>query len=129
MINPAPVTALGRAHAAWGESIPAWIVVLAEECDRTNQGAVARRLNYSAALVSNTLNNKYTGNLTAVEQAVRGALMAETLTCPVVGQLASDACLNHQRATWAPHNPQRIAFFRACRAGCPHSRLGDGHDR
>jgi hypothetical protein len=112
-----------KALAAWGEPLPDWIEALATACDRQSQNAVARRLGYSGAAVSLVLNHRYGRDLTAVEQAVRGALMATTVACPVVGELAADACNAHQRAPWAPHNPQRIAFYRACRDGCRHSRL------
>ena len=116
-------TNLARARAAWGEAIPAWVEVLAEECDRTSQARAGDRIGRSAGLVCNTLKGCYTGDLKAVEQLVRGALMAETVACPVVGELATDTCLSHQRAPWAPHNPSRIRFYRACRGVCPHSRV------
>ncbi len=122
----APDTALDRAKAAWGEPLPDWIEELALECDRTNQAAVARRLERSPALVSNVLQNKYP-NMSAIEPVVRGVLMKATVNCPVVGDLATDTCLKHQRATWAPHNPQRIQFYKACRNQCPHSRIGGKH--
>ncbi|BAE49253.1 hypothetical protein [Paramagnetospirillum magneticum] len=123
----APATALGRARLAWGDDMPAWIEALARACDEASQKKVAARVGYSPATLSYVLNARYTGDLGAVEQAVKGALMAETVNCPVVGELACDACLVHQRAPWAPHNPQRIAFYRACRAGCPNSRIGGGN--
>lgn len=113
-----------KARTAWGDGAPDWIIALAAECDRTNQRAAATRMDYSAATVSLVLVGRYKGDLTAVEQAVRGAFMKATVDCPVVGELATDTCLKHQRASWSPHNPQRIAFYRACRGGCPHSRIG-----
>lgn len=121
------LSALAKAQAAWGDRLPDWVAALARECDRTSQNLAAKRVDYSSTAVSQVINGKYSGDLTAIEQAVRGVLMAATVECPVVGALASDACLNHQRAPWSPHNPQRIAFYRACRQGCPHSRLGGCH--
>ncbi len=111
-----------RTAGAWRVR-PDWVKALAIACDVSSQSAVARQLGYSPAVVSTVLANKYQGDLTAVEQAVRGALMAQTILCPVVGELSSQACNAHQRQPWAPHNPQRIQFYKACRAGCPHSRL------
>jgi hypothetical protein len=127
MTDDIKTIALDRARAAWGADVPAWVEALARACDGSSQSRVAKRIGYSAATLSYVLNFRYSGDLGAVEQAVKGALMAETVNCPVVGELASDACLGHQKAPWAPHNPQRIAFFRACRAGCPHSRAGGSH--
>lgn len=114
---------LDRATAAWGDAMPPWVGVLAAACDLSSQNKVAGKLGYSAATVSNVLAAKYPGDLRAVERAVRGALMDQTVECPVVGQLSTQACGEHQKAKWAPHNPQRIQFYRACRAGCPHSQL------
>lgn len=121
-----PATALARARAAWGEACPDWIIGLAAECDRTSQAATARRIGKSGALVSQLLGNKYPADPTAIAQHIQGVLMAAMVDCPVVGDLAADACLAHQRSPWSPHNPQRIAFFRACRGGCPHSRIAGG---
>lgn len=123
-MNTSTSSAIDRARAAWGEAIPDWMIALAEACDNQSQSAVAKQLGYSAALVSQVIGNKYGGGLTAVEQAVRGAFLAAIVDCPVVGELAADACNAHQRATWAPLNPTRISFFKACRSGCPHSRIG-----
>lgn len=124
MNKPEKIPAITKARTAWGEDVPDWVVALANECDRTSQNIAARRIDYSSAAVSQVINGKYSGDLKAVEQTVRGALMAVTVACPVLGELAADICLSHQKAPWSPHNPQRIAFFRACRDGCPHSRIG-----
>lgn len=124
MNKPEKILAVAKAQAAWGESLPDWVLALASECDRTSQNTASKRIDYSSAAVSQVINGKYNGDLRAVEQAVRGALMAAIVACPVVGDLAADTCLSHQKTPWAPHNPQRIAFWRACRSGCPHSRIG-----
>ncbi len=126
MSKPDKLLAIVRARTAWGAGIPDWVVALATECDRTSQAATAKRLGKSGALVSQVLANIYPADLSTIEQIIRGVLMAETLTCPVVGDLASDSCLTHQRAPWAPHNPQRIVFFIAGQ-NCPNSRNGGSH--
>ncbi len=117
------MSAKERAAAAWGAGMPDWIAALAAACDETSQAKVAARLFYSPAAVSYVVNAKYAGDMDAVEQAVRGALMNRKVQCPVAGELAADACLAHQRAPFAAHNPQRVQFYRACRAGCPNSRI------
>lgn len=105
---------------------PDWIEALAAEVARVgSQTAVARSLGYSPSAISSVLSGRYAANMTAIEAAVRGRLMATTVECPVVGELAVDQCQRHQKEPWAPHNPQRIAFYKACRSGgCPHSRVG-----
>lgn len=115
------MSALQNARSAWGD-VPDWVETLALACDRNSQNAVARRLGYSGALVSLVIRRRYGGSLTAVERTVRATLMAVTVACPVVGDLAADVCDAHQRAPWAP-SPGRIAFYRACRNGCPHATL------
>ncbi len=124
--TPASTSALQRTRSAWGGDPPDWVEMLARACDETSQAKVAARLKCSTATVSQVLNAKYGAGLGAVEQRVRGVFMAEMVACPLVGELAADTCLEHQRAPWSPHNPQRIAFYRACRSNCPHSRLDGG---
>ena len=120
----APVTALDKAKLAWGDKMPDWVEVLAKACDAENQKGVANRLGKSGALISQTLANKYGGDMEAVEQLVRGMLMAQTVDCPVVGELATDQCQTHQNAKYSGHNPQSVSFYKACRNNCPHSRIG-----
>ena len=120
------MSALDNARIAWGTHAPEWIVALARECDRLSQRAVAVRLGYSPASLSMLLNGRYKADLTAIEQAVRGALMSATVDCPVAGQLASDVCLKNQKLPFAATNLTRVRLYKACRNGCAHSRLGKG---
>lgn len=117
-------TATMRAH--WGDEAPDWVVRLAEECDRDSQSAVARRIGYSPAVVSHVLKARYPGDLAAVEKAVRGAFMAGTVDCPVLGPIAGNDCLQNQRRPFSAANAQRLRLFKACRSDCPHSRLKGG---
>ncbi|MCA1909231.1 MAG: transcriptional regulator [Magnetospirillum sp.] len=115
MNKPITGTATAKARAAWGDDLPDWIAKLAQAIDLSSQNKVAERLDYSPAALSQVINNRYKAPLTGIEQAVRGALMAATVACPIVGELAADTCLANQRAPYSPHNPSRIAFFTACR--------------
>lgn len=125
----APASALDRARAAWGDA-PDWIVTLAEACDRSSQRQVAEEIGYSAATISNVLKATYKGDLTAVEKAVRGALMRLTVDCPVLGEIPANQCLIEQRRPFAATNARRVALYRACRGlggqRCPHSRVHKG---
>ncbi len=118
--------AITKARAAWGDTIPGWIEALARACDEGSQAKVAKRVGYSAATLSYVLNSRYTGDLAAVEQAVRGALMAESVNCPVMGDLAANTCLELQRAEWSA---RRAMIKEACRSGCPHSRINPDEQR
>jgi len=109
-------------------SDPAWILALREQVAAKGQRAVAKEIGYSPAVVSQVLQRKYGengagGDLASVEKRVRGAYMGETVYCPVLGEIPSNQCLDHQRKPFAPINPMRVRLFRACRAGCENSKL------
>jgi hypothetical protein len=110
------------ARAAWGDDIPNWVLVLAEQCDASSQKAAAERIGYSPAVVNTVLKHTYKGDLTAVEQAVRGALLDATVLCPVAGELPAHVCLDYQRQPFRSTNAQRVKLYRACRSGCPNKR-------
>lgn len=108
----------------WGEETPDWVAELASECDaRGSQEAVGKAIGYSASVVNQVLQNKYKGALDKVAHAVRGALMGATVACPVAGTLRRDLCLKEQDMPLHSGDPGRADFWRACRSGCPHSRL------
>ena len=121
-MNATVKTNLQRAQEAWS-TIPDWVTVLAQECDRLNQKRVAALLGYSPAVVNTVLKNTYTGDLSAVEHATRGALLSATVDCPVLGELRANRCLTHQRQPFAATNPQRVKLYRACRS-CKNNRIG-----
>lgn len=117
------VDAVEKANTAWGADLPDWVLVLAEACSKTNQSTVARRIDYSPAVVSSVLSNSYKGDIGRVEQMVRGALMSETVTCPLLGDIARNVCLEWQAKPYAATSSHRAAMFHACRSNCPNSRL------
>lgn len=113
-------TPLDLARSFWGDAIPDWVIVLAEECGRGTQSAVAKRLNRSATLVSNVLRNKYTGDMTAVEDVVRGVFMGRSVSCPALGSISTAACRDWRAKgkTFSNENSERVRMFKACR-NCP----------
>jgi hypothetical protein len=113
-------------RAAWGDTPPDWLQHLAEACNHTSQAAVARRIGYSGAVLSSLFKGKYKGDLTAVEKAVRGALMAEKIDCPGLHmQIPGHDCLDWQKRArkLSAASPLSVSMYRACRGRCPHSRL------
>lgn len=96
-----------------------WVEVLREHAARSGQAATARLIGYSPTVVNQVLKGKYPGDLCAVEQRVMGALMGATVDCPVVGELPRNKCLDHQKAAFAPTNPERALLWRTC-PGCTH---------
>lgn len=111
-------------EAHWGSEAPEWVVVLAQECDRTSQAAVGKRIGYSGSTVNQVLKRNYAGNLNNIQAKVEGAFMHCTVECPVLGELALDQCIDNQARPFAATNSQRVKLYRACRSGCPHSKLG-----
>lgn len=115
---------LGIARSFWGDTAPAWVVALAREADATSQVAVAEKLGVSPAAVNQVLRNRYGAGTHRIEQRVSGLLMAATVACPALGQLAVDLCQENQdRARdFKDTSSHRALMRRACRE-CPHSRF------
>jgi hypothetical protein len=121
----AVLSPLDIARAAWGDALPDWVQLLAEECIRTSQNRVAKRLNRSASLVSAVLRAKYSGDMGAVEDVVRGVYMAQTVQCPVLGEISTADCRDWmaKSRSFSNENSERVRMFRACRA-CPRTEKG-----
>lgn len=115
-------TMADKAVEGWG-SVPDWVLELAGLVDRTGLRAAGARIGYSASAVSTVINGRYPGDLTRIEECVRGALMGMNVSCPVLGDLGRDQCLAWQKKPFAATSSMRVAVWRACRAGCPHSTL------
>ena len=118
-----------KIKVTWGDP-PSWVVVLAEEADRTSLREVGDRLGYSNAVISYVLSNKYTGDIERVEQKVRGALLGATVMCPVFGEFGRDRCLDEQQKGNTFTSESRGRCYRTCRGigvpKCPHSRIPEG---
>ena len=114
-------TYVGKTEAAWGE-VPDWVMVLAQACDAAvSMSAVARRLGYSAAVLSQVLCNKYPGRYDRVEAKVRGVLMQAEVYCPGAGMtIARNQCADNQRRKPSSASPLAAKFPGACR-GCPNA--------
>jgi hypothetical protein len=112
-----------KARAAWDANLPDWVLVLAEEADRTTGAAAAARIGYSAAVVSSVIVRSYRGDLGRVEAKVRGALMGDTVDCDVLGEITRDRCLDEQKKGFASTSSVRARLYRACRGDCPHTRI------
>ncbi|CAA0128964.1 Uncharacterised protein [Starkeya nomas] len=114
---PAP-DFIAKAKAAWG-SPPDWILALAEACQRDTQAAVSRRLGVSGSQISHVLGANYAGRTERLEQLVRGAYLGAIVSCPVLGEIERDRCLEEQSRPFAATSSTRAQLYRACRGGCP----------
>lgn len=125
------MSAFTRASGTWGIPLPDWIAELARRCDARggSQTKIARELGYSTAVINSVLGNKYTGDLEKVEQKVRGQFLGETVDCPVLNTITKSDCINAQAKPFSAFDPERVRIYRACRSGCPHSRLEADDDK
>lgn len=121
----------------WGNAPPDWIAALSAACEAAPQAEVGRRIEYSAAVVSQVLRNTYKGNLKRVEYRVRGRLMRQTIDCPVLscadytdmsekvrafGHIGHDVCAWHQERHFDKARFTRgvSEAFKATCPTCPH---------
>ena len=119
-----PATNLDLARHHWGATAPEWITVLAGACDSSNQTAVAKRLNISHSIIGPVLRRAYPGRLDRIEQRVRGELMNERVSCPVLGEITKRRCIDEQvraGSAYVATNAVRVELRRAC-AVCPNSQ-------
>ena len=119
---------LQNAREGWGDTPPDWVLALAHACARANATEVAKRLDYSVAVVTQVVRNNYRGSLPKVEARVRGALLGEVVECPVLGEIERDRCEGEQGRKFFGTSANRARLYRACRGGCPNSRLKGGSD-
>ena len=117
----ASIDYVAKAQDAWGGA-PDWVIALAEEANRTGAAAAARRLDYSASVVSQILSASYRGDLKRAEEIVRGALMGSTVMCPVLDEIGRDRCRREQTAPFVATNSTRARLRRACRT-CPNREV------
>lgn len=115
---------LDVAQAAWNSAAPEWVLALAKAADATSQVAVAEKLGVSPAAVNQVLRNRYGAGTHRIQQRVSGVLMAATVACPALGQLAVDLCQENQdRARdFKDTSSHRALMRRACRE-CPHRHV------
>lgn len=116
-------TFASKAREAWGENLPPEVVALADYADIHTGAAAAAAIGYSPGLVSHVIANRYPGDMPTVIEKIRGALMGFEVTCPVQGEIGRDQCLENQKLPFATTSAARARLYRACRSGCPHSRL------
>lgn len=114
-----------KAEQAYGPSLPGWIAGLADLADRVGLKETAARVNYSASTVSCVINNKYAGDLGAVEERARLALMDGRVDCPILGEIDRAQCFKEQDEPFRATSAQRVQLFHACQV-CPNARSKGG---
>lgn len=104
-------------------SLPADVkAVLVGEIKRYgSQIKVAEKLRVTGPVISTLLKDKYRGSVKTMVDRIRGEFMAETVRCPVMGDLNKRSCLDNQALPMAFTNPVRAALGRACKS-CIHRK-------
>jgi transcriptional regulator with XRE-family HTH domain len=100
-----------------------WLSVLAQQCQKSSQSRVAKRLNVSTTVINQVLKDKYPSPTDRIQALVEGAYLNRTVQCPVLGALAADKCEHNQQQKFAPVNPIRVQLYRECHGACPNSRV------
>ncbi|WP_282094340.1 hypothetical protein [Epibacterium ulvae] len=106
-----------KAQTAWAGQAPEWVMGLARQCDATSQNAVAKELQYSAAVISTVIANRYPGNMDGVEERYRAQYENQTVVCPVRGEIRLKECRRWQEKSkkLITSNGHTVAMFHACR--------------
>lgn len=98
-------------------TVPEWVQALAGAVDELgSQAKAARVIGYSPAAVNQVLQQKYRGDLDAIERAVRATLMHETTVCPVQGEIRITRCHETQRRPFSAATAASVKQFKACQA-------------
>lgn len=109
------------AKDGWGH-VPEWIVALIKACDRpgSSQNKVAKELGVSATTVSQSISNKYQGDMARIEDRVRSVFLNGNVKCPALGAIGARVCLSHrdQAQELRSASPMKVRMFKACNA-CP----------
>ena len=116
-----------RVAKAWGDrTAEDWLQALVDECERTSQARAAKKLGISSTVVTRVLSNSYAGDTEGVIEKVRGVLLSVSVDCQVLEEIGRDRCSAEQARKLSFGNALSARVYRACRSGCPHSRIGDG---
>lgn len=108
------ITNLDRAVAAWGDTMPDWIRMLANAADRTNQRAVEIKLNRKGGYVSKILNRRYAGSYEEAETLVRVTFGSDQVECPIMGSIPLGSCVRNRRRRSPPVNQMHHLWARSC---------------
>ncbi|EJK2116150.1 helix-turn-helix transcriptional regulator [Vibrio navarrensis] len=102
-----------------------WLDALKAEIEKpgNSQNKVAKELGISTSKLSQTLRGVYPGSVEDIRIKVEGMYLTRTVTCPVKGDIPIHECADNQQRPFSSSNRERVRLFKACRSGCPHSKL------
>lgn len=79
------------------------------------QAQVARELGYSASALNQVIKGSYKGELNNLLQRVAEVYGAETVVCPVMGDISLGRCAEEKKKPFSASSPLRVRLFKACR--------------
>ena len=97
-----------------------WRELLKRAVAERGTSAVARALEYSPAVVSQTLKGQYAGRVDRVATRVMEVFGQEEVDCPVLGTIARERCGRIRRSDFRATNPTRIQLWTTCPT-CPNN--------
>lgn len=98
----------------------AWFTALKQAVETQSQAKVASQCGISPTAVNQVLKGTYPGNLNNVAEKVSGALLEQSVICPVLDVITTDICASYRAQGFKPNNPMRVQLYRACQK-CQHN--------
>lgn len=106
---------------AWGD-IPLWVRILIDACDEegSSQNKVAKRLGYSAPVVTQIIRKSYKGDMAGLEKRVLSIFNPTSVKCPALDIITTEQCTHWQdsAASLQSASPMIVRMYVACRS-CP----------
>lgn len=94
----------------------------------STQAEIARRIGVSDGTISNALKGRYIGNVEALAERIRGELLDQKVTCPILGAITTRICQDERKKPFHTANPMRVQLYRACKT-CPNNPAVKGEQK
>lgn len=91
------------------------MALLLRAVNEKGQAQVARELGYSASALNQVLKGSYKGELNNLLRRVAEVYGAETVNCPVMGDISLGRCAEEKKKPFSASSPLRVRLFKACR--------------
>lgn len=88
--------------------------LLMRAAERLGQSEVARQIGCSRTTVNQICHGKYKGSPANILEKVIEAYGAETVVCPVLGEIPLSRCSAEKQKPFGASSPQRVRLARAC---------------
>lgn len=112
-------SAVNTVYESYSGKPPAWVLSMAEECEKSSQAGFASKIGRSPALVNQVLKNRYAGDLGDVRERVEAILHPSCIDCPILGEITGQLCVANQGKPYDPSNNLSVRLFVGCRK-CPN---------